>query len=108
MLPLLAVPFGLAAKRTAGRAGIPAGVLIVVLYYHALQMAQSFGTARHFDPGLLLWVVFAVFAATAWAFFRRAERHTADGPLDGLFDALDGVLVSVLARWRAFRTRSPA
>ncbi len=119
VLPLLAVPFGLAAKRTRRPYGIVVGVVVLVLYYHALQLTQSLGAARHFDPRPLLWGAFAAFTAGCIAVFHRAELHTSEGPLDGLFDALDrataallqgvlGLRAKIATIWRGFRTKPAA
>jgi len=108
VLPLLAVPFGLAAKRSGRPYGIAAGVVVLVVYYHGLQLAQSLGAARHFDPGPLLWGAFLAFAAGSAAIFHRAELHAAEGPLDGLFDALDRLAAALPGTWRGLRARLAA
>jgi lipopolysaccharide export system permease protein len=108
VLPLLAVPFGLAAKRTGRQYGMVVGVVLLVLYYHGLQLAQSLGAARHVDPRPLLWGAFAAFTAFCVGIFHRAERHTAEGPLDGLFDALDRLTAACLGAWRGLRARIAA
>jgi lipopolysaccharide export system permease protein len=104
LLPLLAVPFGLAAKRARRDYGLVIGIVILVLYYHAIQLAQSVGTAGFLDPRPLLWGAFALFAAGCLAAFHQAEQHSAEGPLDWLFDTLDRLVSRGLQLWRRVRT----
>ena len=107
LLPLLAVPFGLSAKRARRQNGIVVGVLILVLYYHAIEFAQSLGTAGLIDPRPALWGAFALFAGLCVSTFRRAGRHTSAGPLDGLLTALDLAGDAFLRGWRSLY-RGPA
>lgn len=89
ILPLLAIPFGLAGQRTGRPYRIVAGGLILVLYYHALQLAQSFSIAVGIDPRPLLWGALALFAAASVGIFRRAEFHAGDGLIDRASDAIE-------------------
>ncbi len=103
LLPFLAVPFGLAAKRTRRDYGLVVGIVILVLYYHAIQLAQSFGTAGFLDPRPVLWGAFALFAAGCLAAFRQAELHSGEGPFDVVFDQLDRGVAWVVGLWRRLR-----
>lgn len=95
VLPLLAVSIGLSAKRSRRQYGILAGVLILVLYDHAIQLTAALGTAGLIDPRLPLWSIFLAFTAFCLWMFSRAARSTSEGPLDPLFirleEATDGV-----------------
>jgi lipopolysaccharide export system permease protein len=97
LLPLLAVPFGLAGKRARRQTGIVLGIVILVVYYHALQLAQSFGTTGRMDPRPALWVLFTLFTLGCIHSFRRAARRSADSPLDRLLDVVEDA-------WRAIRS----
>lgn len=100
LLPLLAVPFGVTAQRSGRQSGIVAGIVVLVLYYHLIQLAQSVGTAGLLDPRPLLWGVFAVFAVFCVTAFRRADRRMGDGLLDRAIDTLSGVAGQVRSRLR--------
>lgn len=88
LMPALAVPLGLAAKRARRQYGMVVGVVILVLYYHAVQLAQSIGTAGLADARPAIWGVTALFTAFCIAAFRRAERHTNEGPLEMIISIL--------------------
>ncbi|NVN32350.1 LptF/LptG family permease, partial [Endobacter medicaginis] len=104
LLPVLAVPFGVTAQRSGRQSGIVAGIVVLVLYYHLIQLAQSVGTAGLLDPRPLLWGVFALFAAFCFVAFRRASRRMGDGLLDRAIDMMAGLP----ARLRRIRSRQQA
>ena len=103
VLPLLAVPVGLAAKRVQRHYGVVVGVVILVLYNHAIQLAQSMGASGFIDPGPALWGAFALFAASCAFLFRRAERHTGEGPFDRVLESLERAALASLRAWRGLR-----
>lgn len=100
ILPLLAIPFGLAGQRTGRPYRVVAGVLILVLYYHTLQLAQSFGVAMQIDPRPLLWGALVAFVAASVGIFRRAELHGGDGLVDRMSEAMEAGLHGVARRVR--------
>ncbi len=81
---MLAVPLGLAGKRVRRRYGIVVGVVILVLYYHAIQLTESLGTANLADPRPATWIAAGIFATGCIAGFRRASLHPGESPLDGV------------------------
>lgn len=89
LIPLLAVPLGLAGKRVRRQHGMVVGVVVLVLYYHAIQLAQSFGTAGLGDARPAIWGLTALFAAVCLAGFRWAGRHTSESPVETLISLLD-------------------
>lgn len=95
LLPLLAVPMGVAAKRRRRGAGIVVSALILVFYHHALQFGQGLVEAGRLSAMPAVWLPFAAFALSAgWVLLQR-DRRAGQGPLDGLLDTvedgLDGV-----------------
>jgi lipopolysaccharide export system permease protein len=90
VVPFLAVPFGLAAKRARRGYGIVLGVFILVLYYHAVELAGALGSAGLIDPRPLLWANFALFSGFAVYMFWQANRRSHAGPLDRVFGGLAG------------------
>jgi lipopolysaccharide export system permease protein len=106
-LPLLAMPMGLAAKRSRRSAGILLGAVILVVYQQALQLMESLGDVGRIDPRPALWVLFLIFAASAIAVFRHSNRHPDEGAFDGVLAWLDGV-VAAMAGWLPRRLRPSA
>jgi lipopolysaccharide export system permease protein len=89
VLPLLAVSLGISGKRSRRQYGVLVGMLILILYDHAIQLTAALGTAGLIDPRLPLWAIFVAFTAFCLWMFARACRHTSEGPLDPLFIALE-------------------
>lgn len=89
VLPLLAISLGISGKRSRRQYGIVVGILILILYDHAIQLTAALGTAGLIDPRLPLWGIFLAFTAFCLWMFARASRHTSEGPLDPLFIALE-------------------
>lgn len=98
LLPLLAIPMGLGAKRTRRWHGVVVSALILVLYHHAVQLAESLGDLGRVEPRAALWGVFLLFAAFCAVVFRQAQRHPYEGPFDGLLAWLERAGQAVAAR----------
>jgi lipopolysaccharide export system permease protein len=89
VLPLLAVSLGISGKRSRRQYGVLVGILILIVYDHAIQLTAALGTAGLIDPRLPLLGIFLAFTAFCLWMFARAARHTSEGPLDPLFIALE-------------------
>lgn len=98
LLPLLAVPMGLAAKRARRWHGGALAGLILLAYHHGLQLAESMGDVGLMDPRPALWGLFGLFAALLLAAFARAHRHPSEGPFDPALAAIErlGAALSAL------------
>jgi lipopolysaccharide export system permease protein len=107
VLPLLAVPMGLAAKRTRRWHGIALAGLIVVFYHYAIQLAESLGDIGKIQPKPVLWAIFAAFTLFCSVTFVRAGRHPSEGPFDGMLGALER-LGEILGSWLPRRRRRGA
>lgn len=104
VLPLLAVPMGLAAKRTRRWHGIALAGLIVVFYHYAIQLAESLGDIGKINPKPVLWAIFGIFTLFCSVTFVRAGRHPSEGPFDGMLAALERA-GEVVAGWLPRRRR---
>jgi lipopolysaccharide export system permease protein len=97
VLPLLAVPMGLAAKRSRRSYGIALAALILVLYHQTLQFLESLGDVGRLDPRPPLWVLFLLFAIFCGAVFRRSSRNPSQGGFDGVLAAMERGALSAAA-----------
>ena len=103
-LPLLALPMGLAAKRSRKQYGAVAGLLVLVFYDHLIQLAQSFGASGQIDPRPALWGIFAGFVVLCALLFFAADAR-GGGPFGAALAALDRALAAPAVLWRAYRER---
>ncbi|MEX2649379.1 MAG: LptF/LptG family permease [Alphaproteobacteria bacterium] len=93
VLPFVAAPFGLAAKRTRQASGLVAALIVLLIYHHVLQFGQSLAELGHIPAAPALWVPFGAFTSFAVVLFRRVARQPGNNPLDAVLDALE-------ATWR--------
>ncbi len=104
VLPLLAVPMGLAAKRARRSHGIALAAVILVLYQQALSLLESLGDVGRLDARPALWAAFGLFAAFCAAVFRHSSRNPSEGGFDGALAAIERAAAAALAllprRWR--------
>src|SRR3546814_7120712 len=92
VLPRLAVPMGIAAKRRRRGAGVVLAAVILVLYHHALQVGQGLVELGRVAPAIGSWLPFGILAAAAsWMLFQMNERP-GRGPLDGALGTIDRAL----------------
>jgi len=98
VLPMLAIPMGLAAKRTFRWRGIALAAVVLLLYHHAIQFGESLASLGRVDPVLSLWGPFALFALGCGALFLSLERRAGILPFDTLFAAVD-VMTRPLTQW---------
>ncbi|MBB4315858.1 LptF/LptG family permease [Roseospira marina] len=104
VLPMLAIPMGLAAKRTFRWQGIALAAVILLLYHHTLQFGASLAALGRVDPRLSLWGPFVVFTIACAVLFLTLERRAGVLPFDALFTRLDAVTRGI-AGWA--RRRMP-
>ncbi len=107
LLPLIAIPMGLGAKRARRWHGVVLSALIMLLYHHAVQLAESLGDIGVVDPRPALWGVFLLFAVFCASAFRHAQRNPYEGPFDAPLAWLARVGEAVAA-WLPRRGKQPA
>ena len=99
LLPLLALPLGLSAKRGGRAPGIIIAGLLLVAFQHALQFGLSMATSGRADPAAAVGIPFAVFAAVCIGTFITSRKRPGETPI-GLFAERIGDVVSSLVRLR--------
>jgi lipopolysaccharide export system permease protein len=104
VMPLLAMPMGLAARRSRRSLAILLGAVILVGYQQALQLVESLGDAGRLDPRPGLWILFALFAAFSVLVFRHSNRHPEQAAFDGVLGGMDRA-ASMVAGWLPRRAR---
>ncbi|MCF8475201.1 MAG: LPS export ABC transporter permease LptF [Emcibacter sp.] len=61
IVPFLAVPLGLVAKRSGRALGITVGVIILLVYHKILEFGQDFSAAGLISPWLVIWLPTLIF-----------------------------------------------
>lgn len=94
-LPMLALPMGLAAKRSQRGRGMAVAALILTLYHHALQLGESFGDLGRVSPFVGLWLPFLIFSSFCTCLYLATGRRPGGNPFAGLYDRMDGAAAAL-------------
>jgi len=101
LLPFVAAPFGLAAKRARQAGGVIAAGVVLLVYHHVLQLGASLAELGQIPPVLGVWVPFGLFAAFGFVLFRSVGRHPEGNLLIATLDAIETGLRGLRARFAA-------
>jgi lipopolysaccharide export system permease protein len=105
VLPLFAVPMGIAAKRSRRGPGLLIAGVVLVIYHHALQFGEGLVDLGRAGPLVALWGPFAVFVVFCVAATWRSDRKAGLGPFDSLLAWLESAATAVgrilFLRWRS-------
>jgi lipopolysaccharide export system permease protein len=95
VLPLFAIPLGLASRRRRRGIGMAIGIIVVVLYHHLLRFGASLATLDQVSPWIGLWLPFLLFAAaSAWGFYATSTRPGVN-PAAVALERLEGLLTAL-------------
>ncbi len=97
-LPLLAIPMGMAAKRSRRGTGIVVGSAILVIYHHVLQMAESLGDLGKLPAGPVLWGTMTIFALLCLFLFRQTETKSGENPVYRLLTGVEHGMELIMRR----------
>lgn len=89
LLPLLAVPLGMASKRGQRAPGIVFAVLALLFLNHSLQFGESMAESGRAAAAPALWIPWTVFGALCLWVFRRSLAWPGDNPVTRAVRAID-------------------
>lgn len=81
LLPLLALPLGMASKRGRRTPGVVFAVLALLAIHHALQLGESLAESGRLPAAAAVWTPFAVFTVTCLWIFRSSLAWPGDNPV---------------------------
>lgn len=91
LLPLLAIPLGMAAKRGERTGSMVVAAVLMLLFNQTLQLGESLAESGKVPALLGVWTPTLVFAAlTLWIFSQSLQRP-GDNPVSRFLAALDGL-----------------
>lgn len=91
VLPFVALPLGISAKRARRASGLAIAGGLLFLYHHALQFGESMADLGRIPPAVAIWSPFIIFAASGAWLFSWASSRPGSNPLASLAEWL--------ARW---------
>lgn|GEM_PF-214826 len=109
LLPLLALPLGVASKRGRRTPGLMLAGLVLICFHHGVEVLRSMGALGKIDPLVGVGGLFVAFATfILWLFFGSLKRP-GETPLSGVLELI-GQLFEVIGRasawaWNLLRPR---
>jgi lipopolysaccharide export system permease protein len=100
LLPLLAVPLGLSAKRSGRAPGVIVGGLLLLAFHHGVKLGEGFAATGRAQAELAVGIPYAVFAAVAFLVFFTSRKRPGETPVGRLMEII-GVQVARLKMRRA-------
>jgi len=105
LLPLLAIPLGMAAKRSRRGPGLVMAAVVLIFYHHGIQLGQSMAATARISPVLAAWIPFALFATLCLALFLKSQRRPGENPFTWAVERIAAAADAIAA---LFRRRSQA
>jgi lipopolysaccharide export system permease protein len=88
VLPFVALPLGISAKRARRASGLVIAGILMFLYHHALQVGESMADLGRVSPFVAIWLPFLLFAASGAWLFTWASTRPGSNPLASLAEWL--------------------
>jgi lipopolysaccharide export system permease protein len=92
LLPLLALPLALAAKRGRRAPGMIVGAVILVAFHHGITLAKGFAADGLLDPLAAMGGLFLTLAGAAFWLFLSSRRRPGETPISGIFMRLGSLM----------------
>ncbi len=92
IIPMLAVPLGLATRRNERNIGIAVGVVLMVFYHNMVNFGEAMATTGRVSSFVGLWVPFLLFAVLSTWLFAAVSIWPRENPVVLLF--------ARIGRWR--------
>jgi lipopolysaccharide export system permease protein len=92
LLPLLALPLALAAKRGRRGPGMIIGAVVLVMFHHGITLAKGFAAQGVLNPLTAMGGLFCILAAIAFWLFLSSRRRPGETPISGFMLRLENLL----------------
>ncbi|MEO9212327.1 MAG: LptF/LptG family permease, partial [Caulobacteraceae bacterium] len=89
LLPLMALPLALAAKRGRRAPGMIVGAVVLVAFHHGVTLAKSFAAQGAVDPLAIMAAIFLAVAAFGLWLFASSRRRPGETPISSLFARIE-------------------
>jgi len=99
LLPLLALPLGLSAKRGGRAPGIIIAALLLLAFQHMIGLGQSLASSGRANPATAVGLPFVIFAILCIGTFFTSRKRPGETPI-GLFAERVGDFIRSLLRLR--------
>jgi len=101
LLPLLALPLGMASKRGQRAPGVVFATVALIVVHHALQFGESLAANGRAPAALAVWTPYVLFAALGLWIFRGSLAWPGDNPVLRAVVAVEHLFEGLRPRRRA-------
>lgn len=108
LLPLLAMPLGMASKRGRRAPGVIFAGLALLTLNHVLQFAQSLAASGRLPAAPALWLPFGLFGLLSLWIFLGSFAWPGDNPVSRAVNSVERLIERLRPRRRAALPKSPA
>ena len=92
LLTLLGVPLGLSAKRSGRAPGMLVGGVLLLAFFHAVQLGQGLAATGRASAALAVGGPYIVFAAIAFTVFLTSRKRPGETPIGRALEYLSGLI----------------
>jgi lipopolysaccharide export system permease protein len=104
LLPLLAVPLGMAAKRGRRAPGVVIACLMLLLLHHGVQLGESLAETGRFPVIPAVWSPFVLFSAISLWLFRSSLNSPGENPVTRAVAAVEDLIGGISLGRKKLRT----
>ncbi|PCJ41300.1 MAG: LPS export ABC transporter permease LptF [Alphaproteobacteria bacterium] len=97
IVPFLAIPLGLVAKRSGRALGITVGIVILLIYHKILEFGLNFSATGDISPLMAIWLPTAIFVLLTARFYYIGTYKVGGMPLRKI-EIIYDITVSAIAR----------
>lgn len=98
LLPLLAVPLGLAAKRSGRAPGAIVGGLLLLAFHHTVQLGEGLAETGRAPAELAVGTPFGIFAAICFLVFFTSRKRPGETPIGQAMEHLSAWMARMRLR----------
>ncbi len=104
LLALLGVPLGMSAKRSGRAPGMIVGGVLLLAFFHGVQLGQGLAATGRASPELAVGIPFFGMAAIALTVFLTSRKRPGETPIGRFLEAMS----ALIARMRPKSLATPA
>jgi len=104
LLALLGVPLGMAAKRSGRAPGIIVGGILLLVFFHLVQLGQGLAETGRISPEMGVGIPFFGMAAIAFGVFLTSRKRPGETPVGRALEAIG----ALIARFKPKQFQTPA
>ncbi|VAV87803.1 Lipopolysaccharide export system permease protein LptF [hydrothermal vent metagenome] len=104
IVPFLAIPLGLVAKRSGRALGITVGIVILLTYHKILEFGLNFSATGDISPLMAIWLPTAIFVLLTARFYYIGTYKVGGMPLrkiEIIYDITVSAIIRMVSRLRA-------